>query len=164
MMTALAHIDEAKWPPDEEDRRAIADFVGLQSVRGSDFRESISGFYDRVGRKMADLIAATGAGLRKAFAEEHGRAPTEEEFEELKRSMNRMGVRAEIPRNYHLVLMLEMAGEQSLIVYATQLHVLRRLEEANFVTADVPLVLWSEVPGPFGRDQRHDGGRSLSTP
>jgi hypothetical protein len=36
----------------------------------------------------ADIVEA--AGLRKAFAEEHGRAPTEEEFEELKRSMSRM--------------------------------------------------------------------------
>jgi hypothetical protein len=101
MITALTHIDEGVWPPDEEDRRAIADFVGLQSVRGADFRDSIQDFYDRVGHKMADLIAATGAGIRKAFAEEHGsRAPTVKEFEEQKRSMAGMQVSAEIPRNY----------------------------------------------------------------
>lgn len=150
MITALTHIDEGVWPPDEEDRRAIADFVGLQSVRGADFGDSIQDFYDRVGQKMADLIAATGAGVRKAFAEEHGRAPTVKKFEEQKRSIAGMQVRAEIPRNYHVTVMLEMAGEQALIVYAKQLHVLRASEDVHFVTADVPLALWAETPGPFG--------------
>lgn len=150
MTTALTHFDEGKWPPDEQDRQAIGGFVGLQSVRGPDFRESSQDSYDRVGQKMADLIVATGAGLRKAFAEEHGRVPTEEEFQELQQSMTRMEVRAEIPRNYHVTLMLETAEEQALVVYAKQLHVLSAPEDSNFVTADVPLALWSEVPGPFG--------------
>jgi hypothetical protein len=51
MLTALRAIDQGEWPPDEEDRRAIADFVGLQSVRGTDFRDSIQDFYDRVGQR-----------------------------------------------------------------------------------------------------------------
>jgi hypothetical protein len=149
MATALRHVDEGVWPPDEEDRQAFADFIGLQSVRGVDFRDSIQSFYDEVGQKMGDLIAATGAGLRKTFAEEHGRPPTEEEFEDLKRSMKGMEIRADIPRNYHVVLMLQMAGEQALIVYAKRLSVLTA-SEAHFITADVPLALWAETPGPFG--------------
>jgi hypothetical protein len=43
-----------------------------------------------------------------------------------------------------------MAGEQAPIVYAKQLRVLNTSEEPHFVTADVPLALWSEIPGPFG--------------
>jgi hypothetical protein len=150
MITALRAIDQGEWPPNEEDRRATADFVGLQSVRGTDFRDSIQDFYDRVGQKMGDLIAATGAGLRKAFADEHGRVPTQEELDELKEAMSRMEVRTEIPRNYHVTLMLQMAGEQGLIAYAKQLHVLQGSDGAHFITADVPLALWSETLGPFG--------------
>lgn len=150
MITALRHIDEGKWPPDEEDRQATADFVGLQSVRGVDFRDSIQQSYDRVGRKIADVIAATGAGLRAAFREEHGRDASDQELKELKQAVTRMDVRADIPRNYHVVLMLQMAGEQALIVYAKQLHLLTAPDGAHFVTADVPLTLWSPVPGPFG--------------
>lgn len=150
MTIALGHIDDDVWPPAEEDRRAIADFVGLQSVRGIDFRDFVQGSYDQAGQKLADLIAATGAGLRKAFAGEHGRLPTDQEFEELRQSMQGMKVRADIPRNYHVVLMLEMAGQQALIVYAKQLHVLEAPGDARFLTADVPLTLWAYEPGPFG--------------
>jgi hypothetical protein len=110
MITALRHIDEGKWPPDEEDRQATADFVGLQSVRGVDFRDSIQQSDDRVGRKIADVIAATGAGLRAAFREEHGRDASDQELEELKQAVTRMDVRADIPRNYHVVLMLHYAS------------------------------------------------------
>lgn len=37
--------------------------------------------------------------------------------------MSRIEVRTETPRNYHVTLMLQMTGEQALIVFAKQLHV-----------------------------------------
>lgn len=150
MAKALAHIDEGIWPPDEDDQRAIADFIGLQSVRGTECRDSIQHFYDQVGQKMADLVAATGAGLRRAFGEEHGRSPTNEELENLKKGVAHLEVHMEIPRNYHIVLMLEMAGEQALVVYAKRLHILETETKSNFMTADMPLALWTATPGPSG--------------
>lgn len=149
MMSAVRTIDEGEWPPTEEGRQALADFIGLQSVRGTDFRDFIQASYDQVGQKLADVIAATGAGLRRAFVEVHGRVPKDEELEEVRKGMAGVEVRADIPRNYQVVVMLQMAGEQALIVYQKQLHVLEAKDAAVFVTADIPVALWSQTRGPF---------------
>lgn len=150
MGVALTHIDGGAWPPSEEDRQAIADFVGLQSVRGPEVREYVQNSYDQVGQKMADVIAATGSGLRRAFVEVQGREPTDQELEDLQQSMSRAEVRTLIPRNFHVTLMLDLAGDQALIVYAKQLNLLVAPTGHHFATSDVPLILWSEQPGPFG--------------
>lgn len=150
MIHALARVDEGIWPPAEEDRQAIANFTGLQSVRGPDLREFVQTSYDRVGQKLADAIAVSGSGLQKAFTEVMGRHPTDEEIQTLKESMTRTEVRAQIPRNYFITLMLELAGEQARISFAKQLHLLIAPAGRHFVTSDAPLALWSAEPGPFG--------------
>lgn len=150
MISALSRIDDGIWPPSEADRRALADFIGLQSVRGVDFRNAIQGTYDSVAQKLGDLATVTGAGLRKQFVEEHGRLPTDAEFEALKRARGKVEVRADVPRNYHVVEMLKAAGEQALVVYAKQAHLLNAPSGSPFLTSDIPLVLSSETDGPFG--------------
>lgn len=43
MATALRNIDSGRWPPNENDRRAIAEFLGLQVVRGPTSARAFSG-------------------------------------------------------------------------------------------------------------------------
>lgn len=50
-------------------------------------------------------------------------------------------VRAEIPRNYDVKLMLEMAGELALISYAKRLSLLEGRNGSEFLTADAPVTM-----------------------
>lgn len=150
MIEVLRRLDHGLWPPDEQTRQAIANFVGLQVVRGADFRERIDDFHNRVARKMARLMGATGAGLRAAFRETQGREPEDEELEELKRGLSRAEVSAEVPRNLHVLTMLQSAGTQAYVSYAKRLHLLTSEGEGLFVTSDAPVAMWTESPGPFG--------------
>jgi hypothetical protein len=150
MAAALRHLAEGIWPPAEEDRRAIAEFVGLQVVRGSDFREKVDDFFDRVAKKLAQHMGVTGAGLASAYRQAHGRDPTEAELRDLQRSLAEGSVTAKASQNYHVMLLLQSAGELALIAYAKRLSLLESDPGSVFVTGDVPVTMWDSSPGSFG--------------
>jgi hypothetical protein len=149
MMSAISAIDKGDWPLSDHDREAIAAFVGLQLVRGVDYRDSTTAFQREVAEKMLRMMGATGSGLARAFRETQGREPTSEELQELRRVAMTANVDVEVPRNVDAHLILEGASVQAEIAYAKSLHVLACSEDI-FFTSDRPITLWQESPGPLG--------------
>jgi len=140
MMSAISSIDKGNWPVSEKDRAAIADFVGLQLVRGTRHRDALTMGIEDVGRMFSRMMGESESMLRNGFIATQGREPTPKELADIKRVALTADIKADIPRNFSIPIMLEHAGIQAQVAHDKALHLLE-CDEDVFVTSDSPVTL-----------------------
>lgn len=131
---ALRRIDAGHFPPTPQDRERLAYFMGMQLVRGPEFRAMVDRLAEeqRAG-KVAPLHPELGAKLLEAVSE----AAAEE------------ALRRARSQEFQIVSMIEMAPKVAAVLF--RLHWIL-LSGDGFLTADMPIAMWDRATRRAGTD------------
>lgn len=136
---AIARMTSGAFPPNHEDRAAIALFVSAQWLRGWDMREATEAML----RRMIEirLVNTTRESVRCLFQEELGRTPTTQEIDDLVAfAKDPRQYRVEVPANRWLVFLLSVIVGSTRVFDARKWQLLR-LAKGALVTSDAPVSL-----------------------
>lgn len=141
----------------DEDRKAIARFVGFQYVRGQRFPKPVEDGLVELGKlqmaQAADLIEAgyEVEGVDETIREVKGREPTQEDYKEFMEALrSREGYKYAINRSASVAKYLSLGEAAESLLHAREWQLVH-FDDPLLVTADEPVWLeWDGEPGPYG--------------
>ena len=138
---AIDRMVKGQFPPDVEDRSALALFMAMQMMRTPEHRRQYEASVDYMQKVM--LEGWTPEYVRERL-EQDGLKPTDEAVAEVMDVVENPDSYRFIPhQNEHIKIMLNIATKVAPVI-AERAWLLGRCKTATFITSDHPVVWWSK--------------------